>query len=281
MLEKGEQEQRGVRSSVNARLKPFTEPLLAAVTKDSTFCLKELMGEKTPVSLYLVVPPSDIARLMPLVRMIIELLTMRNMEEVPKVGSPKKRLLFLLDEFPALGKVEIFEKALAYMAGYGMQALIITQDKSQIDSLYTANNTIIGNCHIRVVYAPNDFSTADWISDMLGFKTVVQEDNSVSGGRGAVALDRVSISQMHTKRALMLPDEVMRLPGLTKNAQGRVVYPGEKIIFVQGKRPIRVCHVLYFTDRWFKERARYSAPSHSDGEFSRRTAAAEVVGEAI
>src|SRR3546814_1646937 len=41
----------------------------------------------------------------------------------------KHRLLLMLDEFTSVGKLEIFEDALAYMAGYGLKAFIIVQDQ--------------------------------------------------------------------------------------------------------------------------------------------------------
>src|SRR5260370_25301050 len=76
------------------------------------------------------------------------------------------RLLLLLDEFPSLGRLEFFESALAFMAGYGLKALLIAQSLNQLEKAYGPNNSILDNCHILVAYAANDDRTAKRISDL-------------------------------------------------------------------------------------------------------------------
>ena len=49
---------------------------------------------------------------------------------------PDHRLLLLIDEFPSLGKMPIFETAFAYIAGYGIKAYLITQYIEQIKDAY-------------------------------------------------------------------------------------------------------------------------------------------------
>ncbi len=39
----------------------------------------------------------------------------------------------MLDEFPALGRLDFFECALAFMAGYGIKSFLIAQSLNQID----------------------------------------------------------------------------------------------------------------------------------------------------
>ena len=41
----------------------------------------------------------------------------------------------MLDEFPALGRLDFFESALAFMAGYGLKAFLIAQGLNQIERL--------------------------------------------------------------------------------------------------------------------------------------------------
>ena len=66
----------------------------------------------------------------------------------------------MLDEFPALGRLDFFESALAFMAGYGLRAFLIAQSLNQIEKAYGANNAILDNCHVRVAFATNDERTA-------------------------------------------------------------------------------------------------------------------------
>jgi len=89
----------------------------------------------------------------------------------------------MLDEFTSLGKLEIMQKALAFMAGYGVKAYIIVQDLSQLQEAYTRDESITSNCHVRIAYAPNKIETAKLLSEMTGKTTVVDKKTSVSGKR--------------------------------------------------------------------------------------------------
>ena len=39
----------------------------------------------------------------------------------------------MLDEFPALGRLDFFENQLAFMAGYGLKAILVAQSLNQIE----------------------------------------------------------------------------------------------------------------------------------------------------
>src|SRR3546814_4688609 len=69
------------------------------------------------------------------------------------------RLLLMLDEFPALGRLDFFESALAFMAGYGLKSFLIAQSLNQIEKAYGSNNSILDNCHVRISFATNDERT--------------------------------------------------------------------------------------------------------------------------
>jgi len=45
----------------------------------------------------------------------------------------------MLDEFPALGRLDFFESSLAFLAGYGVRAFLVAQSLNQIDKTYGAN----------------------------------------------------------------------------------------------------------------------------------------------
>jgi type IV secretion system protein VirD4 len=152
--------------------------------------------------------------------------------------------------------MSIFEKALGYIAGYGMRALIITQDRSQLLAHYGKDESITANCHIRVAFAPNEPSTAKWISEILGRQTVVKESFQTSGKRSSISLSSVSSSISEVARPLMTPDEVMRLRGAEKDIDGRVIKGGELLIMPSGAPPIRANQAPYFLDREFLVRVK-------------------------
>jgi type IV secretion system protein VirD4 len=105
------------------------------MTSASEWRIADLLGAERPVSLYLVVPPSDISRTRPLVRLILNQIGRRLTEryDAHHADANARQLLFLLDEFPALGRLDFFESALAYLAAYRVRAFLVAQSLHQID----------------------------------------------------------------------------------------------------------------------------------------------------
>ena len=159
LLNKSENERSGVLSTAMSFLGLYRDPVVARVTARCDWRIADLVGSRQPVTLYLVVPPSDINRTKPLIRLILNQIGRRLTEEL--AGSGKRhRLLLMLDEFPALGRLDFFESALAFMAGYGLKGFLIAQSLNQIERAYGPNNAILDNCHVRVSFATNDERTA-------------------------------------------------------------------------------------------------------------------------
>ncbi|MEI7669128.1 MAG: type IV secretory system conjugative DNA transfer family protein, partial [Pseudomonadota bacterium] len=127
MLNKSPNEKTGVHSSAKAFLSLYVDPIVAAATSESDFRIMDLQHLEKPVSLYLIFPPSDMERLKPLFRLILTQITAR-LTEAHNPTVDKQRLLLLLDEFPSLGKLAFFETALGYTAGYGIKAMLISQN---------------------------------------------------------------------------------------------------------------------------------------------------------
>jgi hypothetical protein len=98
----------------------------------------------------------DISRTKPLVRLVLNQIGRRLTEDLQVRGH---RILLMLDEFPALGRLDFFESALAFMAGYGLKSFLIAQSLYQIEKAYGPNTSILDNCHVRVAFATNDERT--------------------------------------------------------------------------------------------------------------------------
>ncbi|TGV74456.1 conjugal transfer protein TraG, partial [Mesorhizobium sp. M00.F.Ca.ET.158.01.1.1] len=116
----------GVRSAAMSFLGLHCDPLVAQVTRACGWRIADLVGDTRPATLYLVVPPSDISRTKPLIRLILNQIGRRLTEDL-QARAERHRLLLMLDEFPALGRLDFFESALAFMAGYGLKAFLIAQ----------------------------------------------------------------------------------------------------------------------------------------------------------
>ncbi len=244
VLNKSENERSGVLSTAMSFLGLYRDPTVAATTSACDWRIADLVEVEHPVSLYLVIPPSDISRTKPLVRLVLNQIGRRLTERLE--GDPAKarkhQLLMMLDEFPALGRLDFFETALAFMAGYGIRAFLIAQSLNQISKAYGENNAILDNCHVRVAFSTNDERTAKRISDALGTATEQRSMRNYAGHRLAPWLAHVMVSRQETARPLLTPGEVMQLP------------PEDELILVSGLAPIRASKLRYFKDRNFSAR---------------------------
>lgn len=281
MLNKAEEELSSVVSTAIANLSLYRDPIVSRNTAHSDFAIDDLMNHDKPVTLYIVDRPSDADRIRPLTRLLITQIIRRLTEKMEfsdgrSVKHYKHRLLLLLDEFPALKKLTMVEDGLAFMAGYGIKAYLICQDIQQLTAIYSRDEKVIANCHIRIGYAPNKLETAESLSKMSGTTTVVKEDLSISGSRlGGIAKSYNKSFREH-QRPLITPDEVMRLEKPKKEGRGdeeKIVSAGEMLIFVAGYAPIKGTQILYFNDSAFSPRAKVAAPQKSDSITSSTTTA--------
>ncbi len=244
VLNKSENERSGVLSTAMSFLGLYRDPTVAQVTSACDWRIADLVDGERPASLYLVVPPSDISRTKPLVRLVLNQIGRRLTEKLE--GDPTKRrrhqVLMMLDEFPALGRLDFFETALAFMAGYGIRAYLIAQSLNQVSKAYGENNSILDNCHVRIAFSSNDERTAKRISDALGTATELRAQRNYAGHRLAPWLAHVMISRQETARPLLTPGEVMQLP------------PRDELVLISGLPPIRAKKLRYFDDRNFTDR---------------------------
>lgn len=264
MLNKADRERSGVLSTAGVNLTIYKDPTVAYATSHCDFQIEDLMNYESPVSLYFIVSPADIDRLRPLTRLIFNVILCRLTEKMEfedgrSVCRYKHRLLLMLDEFTSLGNLAILERALAFMAGYGIKAYLIVQDLSQLQKAYSKEEAIISNCHIRIAYAPNKPETAKVLSDMAGKTTVIEYKTSLSGSRSG-HLKNASVSVQEIARPLLTPDECMRLPGIVATPEGKVLDAGDMLIFAAGFSPVYGKQILYFRDPVFSKRAKIPAP---------------------
>ena len=243
LLNKSDNERSGVLSTAMSYLGLYRDPTVAEVTSTCDWRIDDLLHAERPVSLYLVVPPSDISRTKPLVRLILNQIGRRLTERLAAAaGRPRRQLLMMLDEFPALGRLDFFETALAFMAGYGVRAFLIAQSLNQIEKAYGEHNSILDNCHVRVAFATNDERTAKRISDALGTATEQRAMRNYAGHRLAPWLAHVMVSRQETSRPLLTPGEVMQLAAT------------DELVLLSGLPPIRATKLKYFEDRRFTSR---------------------------
>ncbi len=249
MLNRSENERSGVLSTAISFLSLYRDPLIAANTSVSDFALADIMCAERPVSLYLVVPPSDFDRTRPVMRLLLNFFGRRLTEYLDQVEGPgglrdkRHRLLYLIDEFPSLGRMPFFVTSLAFLAGYRIKCLLIAQSLNQLDQAYGRDNPILDNCHIRLTYGANDERTAKRISDLIGQASLVKKQFSEGKRGGLLAGSQITVSYQEHGRPLKTTDELLSLPFV------------EAILMVGNLRPYSAKKVLYYDDDRFRGRA--------------------------
>ena len=256
-LGKSEREAASVMSSAQRHTHFLDSPRIATATARSDFRFSALRHEVT--SVFLVLPPNRLDAYSRWLRLLVAQALndiARNAEQGPTQGNapsgaqeasqgPSQRLsapspapvapvLFLLDEFAALGRLEAVERAMGLMAGYGLQLWPILQDMSQLKDLYGARaNTFVANAGVLQTFGVNDYETAKWLSQSIGQETTAYRTESYRPG------DATSTSINVTGRALLTPDEIMQIPA------------DMQLLRIQGQPPVAARKIRFYADREF------------------------------
>ncbi|PZO54723.1 MAG: conjugal transfer protein TraG [Alphaproteobacteria bacterium] len=238
----------GVQATAESMFGLFADPLIAANTATSDFRLSDLMCGDKPVTLYLQPPSSDVQRLMPLLRLIVDITGRTLMESQTEAGGrPKRhRLVMVLDEFPMLGRMDFFETMMGAMAGYGIKAYLVCQSPNHIARAYGRDNVIIDNCGVVTSFSAADGDSAKRIADMAGEVWEVRESETQKKPKPILGWGQGSTTFREERRPLLLPADVRALPR------------DEQLIFVSGCKPIRAKKIRFDEERIFRDRLRPS-----------------------
>ncbi|WP_296223054.1 type IV secretory system conjugative DNA transfer family protein, partial [uncultured Sphingomonas sp.] len=234
-LGKSDREGAGVLSAAQRHTHFLDSPRMTAVLGHSDFTFADVKAQ--PTSVYLVLPPDRLATYARWLRLMLAQ-GLTDLARAP--ASPTRSVLFLLDEFAALGRLEPVERAMGLMAGYGIQLWPILQDVHQLRALYERRaGTFLSNAGVLQVFGVNDHDSAKLVSDLLGQETVVFETMS-----RAIDAEETGISfgAQHVGRPLLTPDEV------------RTLREDLQLVFLAGQRPIVAAKLKYYADREFAGR---------------------------
>jgi type IV secretion system protein VirD4 len=228
-------------ASMQAPLQQFLSPILAAATNASDIDVTSLRKKLT--TLYVIIPTNKLDESAKLLNIFFSTVIGNNLgKQLGEEPDLKHQMLMLMDEFTAMGRVDVWAKRISISASYGVRDLCIVQSRAQLRAAYGDHDAenFITNHGAQIVFAPREQSDANQYSEMLGFKTVRKEHRNTSRGNGS---RQVSTSHTEERRALLLPQEIKELPG------------DEELIFYEGCKPIRARKNWFFKDKMFKERA--------------------------
>ncbi len=160
-----------IMSAARRQTTPFDDPpMVRDLAKDGV----RFSDMKTrPMTVYCVIPTKMVTRHATWLRLVLTAALQGVLRE-RRPGEPKT--LFMMDEFAALGHLEIIETVWAVVRGYGVQLMPMFQDLNQLKGLYKERwETFIGNAGAVLSFAANDMTTAEWLSRRAGDTTRVVE----------------------------------------------------------------------------------------------------------
>ncbi|TAL03110.1 MAG: type IV secretory system conjugative DNA transfer family protein [Rhodospirillaceae bacterium] len=229
-LGKSDREATGVVSAAQRHTHFLDSPRMTAVMARSDFAFADL--KMRTGSVFLVLPPDRLGAYARWLRLMVS----QSLQETVRAKG-ERTVLYLLDEFAALGYLAPVERAMGLMAGYGVQLWPILQDIHQLRATYGQRaGTFLSNAGVLQVFGVNDHQGAQLVSDLLGSETVIFTtasqalDSDLSG---------ISVAVHHTGRPLLTPDEVRNLA------------PHMELLFLAGQRPILGQKLRYYADGEF------------------------------
>nr|WP_052250754.1 type IV secretory system conjugative DNA transfer family protein [Xanthomonas sacchari] len=236
LLSQAEETFASIMGTLKEPLNAWINPVLDAATSDNDFLLTDLRKKK--MTIYIGIQPNKLAESRLIINLFFSQIINLNTKELPKSNPALKyQCLLLMDEFTAIGKVDIIASAVSYMAGYNVRLLPIIQSMAQLDATYgkDVSRTIITNHALQILYAPREQQDANDYSEMLGYTTFRKKN--VTRGKD------VTRSVSEEKRALMLPQELKAMG----NDQEVFLYEGIP-------HPVKCDKIKYYKDRHFTAR---------------------------
>ena len=170
----------GVMANVAEGVAFLADPQIRIATATSSFSMKDLTGagKDRPTTLYLVVPPDKIKIQKTWLRLMITA-GMHTYKRKP--AGARYRCMFMIDELPALGPIAELPSEIATLAGAGVDFTLVIQSFAKLRTTYGDDtDDIIANCAYKWFCNIDDLSTAKYLSETLGRKTVLAKSSGES-----------------------------------------------------------------------------------------------------
>lgn len=232
-------------------LSVFDTKTVAEATRTSDFRFEDLRKQK--ISIYVGVAPPSMKTYRRLLNLFFSQCIIVNTEVLPENAPSNDPLpyqcLMMIDEFAALGKVDIIRESSGYTRGYNMRYALIYQNRAQIESseLYGKEgaSALLETMHNEVVLSADSYSDAENYSQRLGNTTLKEKTRSRTTGGQSNTTHGVD----YHKRELMLPQEIMNMP------------EEESLILKMGLNPIKSDKIYWFKDKPFSKRGNMPLPN--------------------
>lgn len=213
----------------------WRDSLVRAATETSDFDISSL--RQAPASIYIVVSPNDLSVLAPVVRLLFQQTVAILQNAEPGKDEPYP-VLFLLDEFPQLGKMTALSQAISTIRSYGGRMMLVAQSLSNLRGTYGNDGAqnFLANCRLQLFMAPADSETPDYVSKAIGDFTRKARSKSWNIGQ----LGKSNIQEREEGARLLRPEELRNLSA------------DDCVLLIQDSDPVLAQKVRYFEDRFLE-----------------------------
>lgn len=210
----------------------WADPLIRAATAKSDFSIYSLRSKSSTI--YLCVSPNDLMVIAPLIRLFFQQVVSILQRTMP-TPLETYEVLFLLDEFKHLGKLEAIETAITTIAGYNGRFMLIVQSLSALSGGYeqAGKENFLSNTGIQVFMATADDETPTYISKAIGDYTYTAKSHSFRRGH----LFETNVQSSEQGAHLIRPEQI------------RLLDDNEEIVLIKGRPPMKLNKVRYYEDR--------------------------------
>ena len=234
-----------------AGLEAWADPNIDRVTSANDISFDEL--RRKPATIYVSVQTKDMEGMAPLVRLFFQHAVASLQTKEPGNDEPFP-VLFLMDEFYQLGRMDVVLRATTTLRSYGGRMMMIVQGIPWLEEAYdkAAVEGLLGVCQLQVYMSVNDQRTRKMLSESLGSREVETESTTVSRASNRMGFNRSTSTQARGRR-LVPEDEIGRMGKQTL------------FVFAQDCRPIRA-QKAYFRDDPVMKKILKGVGDHADIE---------------
>lgn len=208
-------EAQGVLSEARSYLSYYQSPIVRENCATSDFSMRDLMDGPVPTTTSLAIPPDELEAAQPFLRLFLNLMINRNLTDIepdPITLAMKPahqwKLAMILDEFSIFGRLDLFAKQLAFIAGYGMKAATVVQDIQQIKADYSSLENLTSNTSTMMFSRMNNTDSAEYFSKKILDRTIGHYGTSESVTVGVNPSASFSTNYSTMGRRLFTPSEI-------------------------------------------------------------------------
>jgi type IV secretory pathway TraG/TraD family ATPase VirD4 len=232
-------ERSGIINSACVEMRFVDTPNVRNSTATSDINLKDII--KGEMDLFICIPPEKLEEQCRLLRLLTGIVFIEMQRARGRIA--KHNLLMLIDEAPALGHMKQIDQLLMYGGGYGITLIAIAQTIELMRGVYPKSwETFLSN-QLAIFFGCTDPMTCEFVSKMLGAKTVDINSNNYGSGTqrkwaewfGSLS-NQSGSSVSETGRALLMPNEIKKL--------------GDRVVlaFLRGEAPM-MCQRIDYRER--------------------------------